>query len=161
MILLLNDLSLKGLVIKNLTDKSGRPVFWIRFAQYKRGIFDKERSKKYIVCIYELLDQIAGRNQMVAITDGRDVVGENINVELVYAITDIFDTYYPVSLCKAVGLGFPQFLLDIARDIMKHNSPELNNVIDYINDPSQLTETFNPDQIHVLKLNSIETTPKP
>ena len=69
------------------------------------------------------------RNQWVLIFDGKDVVSENINIELVYAMADIIEKYYPGSVNKAVALDYPEFLLDIGRDLMKTLSAEFNNVV--------------------------------
>ena len=152
----------KGLHTYNITDKMGRPVLWNRFTQYKRGFWKKEQSKRFLVYIYELLDQKAGRNRWMMVGDGQDVVKENISLELVYHMVNILEKYYPASLNKMVALDMPQFLLDIGKDLIKIASPELKDVIVFVNGLAQLSEIFNQDQIPAYKLNLYSLpTPKP
>ena len=109
-----------------------------------------------------MLDQKDERNRWIIAGDGQDVVRENINLELVYHMVNILEKCHPVSLYKDISLELPPFLVDIVKDIIKIASPELKNVIVFVNGLAQLSEIFNQDQIPAYKLNLYSLpTPKP
>ena len=149
----------KGLHTYNLTDKSGRPVVWNRFTQYKKGIFDKERSQKFIVYIYKLLDQKAGRNQWIIVGDGQDVVGENVNVQLIYQVSDILEKHYPSALWRGLGLDLPTFFVDIIVEVLKYMSPAIRETVSLITS-SQLPDYLNMKDTPSYKMKNL-ITPKP
>ena len=132
---------------------------WIRFAQYKRGRWSSERSIRYIVWIYEWLEGIAGRNGWTMIGDGKDCASENVNVELIYNLSDVLEKYYPLALWKGVGYDLPPFFHGIMLEVCSHLTPSLVDTVVFLNGP-QLLDVINQDQIPAWKLKTW-TTPKP
>ena len=143
----------------DLKDKTGRPLLWIRFTQYKKGVWDRERSKKYLVYIFELLEQKAGGKGFTMIGDGKDCASENVDVDLIYHLIEVLEKYYPGAIYRSVALDLPQFFIDIMTEVIKNLTPSLKDTVSFINAP-QLTEVLNQDQIPAYKLKTL-ATPKP
>ena len=87
------------------------------------------------------------------IGDGEDVGKINVDVELLYHLTELTDRYYSDAFYKAIGLNFPQFFVDVGKDILKSLTPAIQNTVSFANGVSQLTNIMNHDQIPTYKLN--------
>ena len=126
-------------------------MIWNRFAVYKRGQFDVERSKQFMVCIYEMLEKQGGKNGWLMIGDGQNVVGENVNVQLIYSMLEVTEKYYPNGLKNSIPLDLPQFFIDIVKEILPHMSPDLLKTVVFMNSTELREKVLNEDNIPAYK----------